>query len=199
MRFLVRLKNDRSFSPKDSKRLTLEIYEAVKGLGVDVGNLRVSSWAVEFDLLADSKRSVDRAVSVLLNQVGGLLTLRELDKPSRQQNSEEAISVGISLFNEERYWESHESFESAWLTVVGSVREVLQAIILLAAALVHLQKDEFDIALSITRRADAKLPNCGVLFQIDLEQLKVMISRILVEGRPIFFKLPMIKAAQTRT
>ncbi|MGA2784052.1 MAG: DUF309 domain-containing protein [Candidatus Bathyarchaeia archaeon] len=177
----------------------MEVYEVVRDLGVDVGNLRVSSWAVEFDLLVDSKRTVDRAVSFLVKQVGGLITIRELDRSSRQQNSDEAIRVGISLFNEERYWESHESFESAWLTAAGSAREVLQAIILLAAALVHLQKDEFDIALSITRRADAKLPNCGVLFQIDLEQLKGMVSRILVEGRPIFFKLPMIKAGQTCT
>jgi hypothetical protein len=194
MRFLVRLKNDRGISPKDSKRLTLEVYAVVKDLGVDVGNLRVSSWAVEFDLLVDSKGAVDRAVSFLVKQVGGLLTIRELDRPSRQQNSDEAIKVGISLFNEERYWESHESFESAWLTAAGSAREVLQAIILLAAALVHLQKDETDIALSITKRADAKLPNYGILFQIDLEQLKRMVSRILVEGRPIFFKLPMINA-----
>ncbi len=193
MRFLVRLKNDRGFTPKDSKRLTLEVYAIVKDLGVDVGNLRVSSWAVEFDLLADSKGVMDRAVGILVKQVGDLLTIRELDVSSRQQNSDEAIRVGISLFNEERYWESHESFEFAWLTAAGSSRELLQAIILLAAALVHLQKDEIDIALSITRRADAKLPNCGVFFQIDLEQLKGVVSRILLEGAPIFFKLPMIR------
>ena len=193
MRFLVRLKNDRGFTPKDSKRLTLEVYAIVKDLEVDVGNLRVSSWAVEFDLLADSKGAMDRAVGILVKQVGDLLTIRELDVSSRQQNSDEAIRVGISLFNEERYWESHESLEFAWLTAAGSSRELLQAIILLAAALVHLQKDEMDIALSITRRADAKLPNCGSLFQIDLEQLKGVVSRILVEGRPIFFKLPMIR------
>ena len=76
----------------------------------DVGNLRVSSSAVEFDILIDSKEAKEQAVSLLVKNLGDLLTVRELDSPSLQ-NSEEAIRAGISLFNEERYWESHESFE----------------------------------------------------------------------------------------
>jgi hypothetical protein len=58
MRFLVRLKNDRCFSPKDVKRLALRAYNVVRIVGADLGNLRVSSSAVEFDLLTDSKEAM---------------------------------------------------------------------------------------------------------------------------------------------
>jgi hypothetical protein len=135
------------------------------------------------------KRLWEQAVSLLVKDLGDLLTVRELDRPLLQ-NSDESIRAGISLFNMERYWESHESFESAWLSTSGRDREVLQAIILLAAALVHLQKDEIEVALSIMRRADEKLPDHGILFQIDLAKLKGVLVQVLAQRRPVFFKLP---------
>ena len=171
------------------------MYEDVKGLGVDVGNLRVSSRAVEFDLLVDSKEQIEKAVSLLVKKVGDLLAVRELDRPSLE-NSDEAVRLGISLFNEERYWESHESFEVAWLRAAGSAREVLQAIILIAASLVHLQKGETEIAFSIMKRANVKLPEHGLLFQIDLTRLKDMVSQMTTSGRPVFFKLPLTNTHQ---
>ncbi len=94
------------------------------------------------------------------------------------------------LFNEERYWESHESLEAAWRPATGDEREILQGIILLAASLVHLQKDEPDIALSIMKRANPKLPQHGTLFGIDLTELKQRVDTIFAENRPIFLKLP---------
>lgn len=189
MRFLIRLKNERGFLPKDARMLAFMAYKAVKVMGADVGNLRVSSSAVEFDLLMNSKDVKEDAVNVLVKNIGGLLTVRDLDRPLSPK-SEEAVSNGILLFNEERYWESHESFESAWLTASGDKREVFQAIILLAAALVHLQKDEYDVAISVMRRADAKLSDHGTLFQVNLAKLKTIVTQALVEGRPTFFKLP---------
>jgi hypothetical protein len=195
MRFLIRLKNDKGFSSRDSKRLSKSLYEEVKRLGADVGNLRVSSRAVEFDLLVDSKELMEKAASLLVKKVGDLLTVRELDRSSLQ-DSNEAVRMGILLFNEERYWESHESLEVAWLRAVGSSREILQAIILIAASLVHLQKGEIEIALSIMKRANAKLPEHGVLFEIDLMRLKAVVSQIIAKGRPIFFKLPVTNTGQ---
>ena len=115
----------------------------------------MSSYAVEFDLLINSKEAMEQAVSLLVRNLGDLLTVRELDRPSLQ-NSEESIRAGISMFNMGRYWENHESFEAVWLSASGRDREVLQGIILLAVALVYLQKDEAKVALSIMRRADAK-------------------------------------------
>lgn len=182
--------NSGGFSPEDAKRLTLVAYEAVKSLGVDVGNLRVSSVAVEFDLLTDSAEAEERAGGILSTKLGPLLGVRELDG-SRLKDRAEAVREGISLFNEERYWESHEALESAWLTALGDDREVLQGIILVAAALVHLQKDEKDVALSILKRASVKLACNGALAGVDLVRLRGMVAQVLKENMPVFFRLPL--------
>ena len=190
MRFLVRLMNGHRFMPKDSRTLTLTAYDLIKSLGADVGNLRVSATAVELDILVPSKEVMDRSLTRLIKIFGESLTIRELDVPTQVPNPRRAVRDGIALFNEERYWESHESLEAAWRSATGVEREVLQGIILLAASLVHLQKDEHDIALSILKRADPKLPQQGTMFGIDLSELKQRVKMILVDNRPAFFKLP---------
>jgi len=190
MRFLVRLKNIHGFAPKDSKALTMTAYDVVRNMGADVGNLRVSAAAVEFDILTPSKEVMERSLTRLVERVGPALTVRELDLPTQVSNPAQAIKEGIVLFNEERYWESHESLEAAWRPATGDEREILQGIILLAASLVHLQKDEPDIALSIMKRANPKLPQHGTLFGIDLTELKQRVDTIFAENRPIFLKLP---------
>ena len=191
MRFLIRLSNKGKYTPADRKRLTTAAYEAVRGLGADVGNLRVSSSAVEFDLLLDSKESMDNAVKVLEKEIGAALTVRELDIESTAQvGSEDAIRLGLKLFNDERYWESHEALEIAWRRFTGPEKEVLQGIILTAAALVHLQKNEPDVALSVLQRGYAKLAvSQGTHFGVDISALKREIDSMLSSGHPIFFKI----------
>ena len=153
MRFLVRLSNESKFAPKDARELTLRSYRAVKEFGGDVGNLRVSTSAVELDLLLKSKANLQTATTSLEKELGPLLTLRELDIPGPRMQAGDAIREGIQLFNEERFWESHEALESAWLTASGADKEILQGLILLAAALVHLQKNDLTVTLSVMRRA----------------------------------------------
>ena len=162
MRFLVRLSNGSKFAPKDARELTLLSYRAVKEFGGDVGNLRVSTSAVELDLLLKSKTNLESATKSLEKELGPLLTLRELDIPRPQRQAGDAIREGIQLFNEERFWESHEALESAWLTASGADKEILQGLILLAAALVHLQKNELTVTLSMMRRPKA---NCPAIIQ----------------------------------
>lgn len=191
MRFLIRLSNNGKYTPVDRKRLTTTSYEAVRGLGADIGNLRVSSSAVEFDLLLDSKESLDKAVKVLAKEMGSTLTIRELDTESTAQvGSDEAIRLGLKLFNEERYWESHEALEIAWRRFTGPEKEVLQGIILIAAALVHLQKAEPDVALSVLQRGYRKLAvSEGTHFGVDISALKREITSMLSSGHSVFFKI----------
>ncbi len=190
MRFLVRFKNTQGFTPKDSRALTKTMYDRIKILNADVGNLRVSQAAIEFDLLVPSKKVMDLCLAKLIERLGQPLTLRELDLPAQISTLERAVETGIALFNEERYWESHESLEVAWRIATGAEREILQAIILLAASLVHLQKDESEVALSIMKRADVKLPQEGTCYTIDLTKLKQRVNELLFEDHPAFFKLP---------
>lgn len=190
MRFLVRLSNERKYVPADRHRLTSLAYEAVRLLGGDIGNLRISSSAVELDLLIDSKANLDKAVQALGNEIGSLLTIRELDVETAPMESAEAVKLGLALFNEERYWESHEALEAAWRRSSGSDKEILQGIILLAAALVHLQKSEQDITLSVMNRAYEKLEKYDTEhFGINLSPLKEKVMGMISSGRPAFFKI----------
>jgi len=195
MRFLVRLANRHGTSPADRKRLSKAAYEAVRRFGADVGNLRVSSSAIEFDLLLESEKKLQESLKLLEGQMGALLTLRKLDVPSPPIPDQEAIRLGLDLFNEERYWESHEALESAWRETEGDEKEILQGLILLAAALVHWQKNEKQVTLSVMKRAFEKLvPHPEEHFGIDMAALTDTLSRMLDSGEPEFLKLTLVKA-----
>jgi len=194
MRFLVRLENKRKYSPADRESLVAHAYQVVRVFRGDVGNLRVSSSAVEFDLIVDSESNAHRAVNALESHLGALLTLRKLDVEAPTIENAQAIKLGIELFNEERYWESHEALEFAWRRTEGQEKEILQALILIAAAFVHLQKDESDVALSVLKRAYDKLGHrSGSHFGIDVETLEEKVGRMLSAGRPYFFKIETTK------
>jgi hypothetical protein len=190
MRFLVRLSNGTKLAPKDARELTLRSYEAVKEFGGDVGNLRVSSSAVELDLLLESKANLQAATQSLESKLGPLLTLRELDMPGSQMEAGEAIREGILLFNEERFWESHEALESAWRRASGADKEILQGIILLAAAFVHLQKNEIAVSLSVMGRVHSKLTGYhSEHLGINIDNLRDDVSRMILAGHPDFLKI----------
>jgi hypothetical protein len=196
MRFLVRLANRDHFIPANGRQLSRLAYEAVKNLGADIGNLRVGSSAVEFDVLVNSEDKLNASLKVLEQRIGPLLTVRKLDVPALPIANTEAIKLGIDLFNEERYWESHEALESAWKNATGDEKEVLQGLILLAAALVHWQKNEEQVALSVMRRARQKLAShLKTWFGIDIAQLTDKIEKILLANKPEFFKLEVEKQA----
>jgi hypothetical protein len=190
LRFLLRLAHDRKLSPKDRKELSKTAWEAVSGHGADVGNLRIATRAVELDLLLDSEAALADCTRALAEIIGPVLTVRKLDVISPPIEKVEAVRHGVELFNEERYWESHELLESAWKESTGVEREVLQGLILLAAALVHWQKNEKEVTLSIMGRALQKLETHDAdLFNVKLDSAKHKVNEILNSGQPIFFQL----------
>jgi hypothetical protein len=190
VRFLVRFANRAGALPADRKQLSKAAYGKVRNFGADLGNLRVSSSAVELDLLLDTKDRLQDSLSALESQIGPLLTIRKLDVRSPPIATQEAIRVGLDLFNQERYWESHEALESAWKMATGDEKEILQGLILVAAALVHWQKNEKQVTLSVIRRARHKLePHRTEYFGVDLARLTGRLDAILDSGKPEFFKL----------
>ena len=190
MRFLVRAANKNDFKPSDARRLLVSTYQVVRGYGADVGNLRVSGTAVELDVLLENEEDLKRVAKALERSLGPILTVRELDTPSPQIEPKVAIREGIAFFNEERYWESHEALESAWRRAEGDEKVVLQGIILVAAALVHLQKNKPPIALGVLKRAREKLgERKGEYFGIDFSDLQTRLAGMLALGQPQFFKL----------
>jgi len=190
MRFLVRLANRGGCEPSDVKALASAAYELVRGYGADVGNLRVSRTAIELDVLLPSRDSLQLATEALQARLGKLLTLRELDTPPPSIDVDQAIREGVGLFNEERYWESHEALEYAWRRAEGPEKEVLQGIILVAAALVHLQKNESGVALGVMARARDKLSAYhGERFGVSIDGLRETLSLMIADKRPGFFKI----------
>jgi predicted metal-dependent hydrolase len=190
IRFLVRLSNGNRASAANHQQLTRRAYDSVRKLGADIGNLRVSSTAIELDLLLESENALQSAVEALENEMGPLLTLRKLDFESPKLEKEQAVKSGLDLFNQERYWESHEALESAWKTASGDEKEILQGLILIAAALVHWQKNERQVALSVLKRARDKLANHETEYSgIDLNGLTNKIEKMLKAEEPEFFKL----------
>jgi len=80
--------------------------------------------------------------------------------------------------------------ESAWRRAYGADKEILQGIILLAAALVHLQKNEIAVTLSVMRRAHSKLTHYhSEHFGINLDNLRDEVSRMISKNHPDFFKI----------
>jgi len=190
MRYLVRLVNGGNSTPADTRALASSAYELVRGYGADIGNLRVSRTAIELDLLLPSKESLGPATHVLEERFGALLNLRELDTPPPPIGVDQAIREGLGLFNEERYWESHEALEYAWRRTEGSEKELLQGIILVAAALVHLQKNQREVALGVMARANAKLaPHHGVHFGVRIDSVCETLARMIAARSPDFFKI----------
>jgi hypothetical protein len=79
VRFLLRFANHAKFLPSDRKPLTMLTYQAVQSLGADVGNLRISSSAIELDLLLESDDRLQEVTKLLERKLGPLLTSRKLD------------------------------------------------------------------------------------------------------------------------
>jgi len=190
MRFLIRVANRAKYEPKDARGLASSCYKALREYGADVGNLRVSRTAIELDLLLPSPNNLQAATAALERKVGPLLTVRELDTINPQTDESRAIREGIEFFNEERYWESHEALEAAWRKAKGPEKEILQGIILIAAAFVHLQKNENDVALGVMKRAHEKLaPHHALHFGVDIDDLKETVSAMLSRTQLEFFRI----------
>ncbi len=96
---------------------------------------------------------------------------------------------GIELFNEERFWESHEMLERIWHPAKGEEREIIQGMILTAAALVHAQKDRNETSLGMLRKAENKLGSAENYEGIDVKQVRQRIDEMLQRGDPKPFKI----------
>jgi uncharacterized protein len=99
------------------------------------------------------------------------------------------LREGVDLFNEERYWESHEVLEQVWSTSTGAGRDALQCLILTAAAFVHYQKNEPEICLSVLKRAREKAGDGTGIHLLKLDGLKENLEGILATGNIRLFKL----------
>ena len=191
MRYLVRLDNNQAYVPKDVKILQTKIRELL-GSTDRIGNLRVSTAAIEFDLFAEQS-DLNRSKNILQAEISKVITLRPLDSRSSTRVTSETLREGIDLFNQERFWEAHEVLEEIWHPATGTDRDAIQGMILTAAALVHYQKNEKSVCVSILGRAKEKLGSLDEFKGLDIRSLRVSIERILEHNTPLLLRIQWVK------
>ncbi|ATH06606.1 hypothetical protein BIY24_01245 [Halobacteriovorax marinus] len=71
------------------------------------------------------------------------------------------LKTGISLYNEEKFWECHEEVEDLWLADYGDdARYVYWVVIQVATSLYHYLDDNLNGAEGMIRKAKRKLEIC---------------------------------------
>jgi hypothetical protein len=187
-RYLVRVANSARYQPKDSQTLARTIRELLGGRET-IGHLRVGSKAVELDLFANDPQELRSRISAIESKIGKVVTLKPLDQLPQAKNKLDIIREGIKLFNQERFWECHEVLEQAWHPAKGIERDIIQGLILTAAGLVHVQRDEIDVSLSMLKKAWVKLGTRESYEGIDLNKARLAINRMLESKHPEAFKI----------
>jgi hypothetical protein len=171
---MLHLKNTR-FVPEDSGHLLARARQVCSGTNTIIRDSRVSTKYVEFDVSID-KSKLDDLVSHL-NPIAPLDHAKHVVEEHIEK--QDAIKLGVSYFNDERFWECHEVLEGVWKNCYEGERDLVQGIILVAAALVHYQKFENDICLSILGRALDKLAKSnGMYHDINIDTLRSKVQAI---------------------
>ena len=171
---MLHLKNTR-FVPEDSGHLLAKARQICSGTNTIIRDSRVSTKYVEFDVSID-KSKLDDLVSHL-NPIAPLDHAKHVVEEHIEK--QDAIKLGVSYFNDERFWECHEILEGVWKNCYEGERDLVQGIILVAAALVHYQKFENDICLSILGRALDKLAKSnGMYHGINIDTLRSKVQAI---------------------
>ena len=122
-------------------------------LGASVKHPRwTSHGALEVDVFTPSVQDFETFLAAI-EPLSKVESTKNLDEPPVFKPKEEILEEARLYFNSERYWECHELLESVWRPAKGDEKKLVQAVILVCAALVHEQRGERDVALGIYRRA----------------------------------------------
>ncbi len=175
---MVHLKNS-GYLPSDASTLLKKADDLTSSLDALIRDTRVSKKYLEFDVSV-AKEYLDLLIEKL-GPLGDLDHARHLVEEKIEK--EEALDGAIFYFNNERFWECHEVLEGVWKKTYEGEKDLVQGIILVAAALVHYQKYENDICISIMKRAMEKLvATTGKYHGIDIDEFKKKVSQIIKTG-----------------
>jgi len=176
---MVHLQNTLQYSPKEATQLLLRARQLVEP-EASIRDARVSKKYIEYDMSIKEGKDL----RPLLTRIEVIAPLASCDEiVERHMEKDKAIMRAVELFNDERYWEAHEVLEYVWKNAAGTEKEILNGIILVAAAFVHDEKDEQDISISILQRAKRKLDRtANKYYEIDIAQIVQELSEIINTG-----------------
>jgi len=175
-RYMLHLKNSSNLNRKMAKDILRESRRLASGMDLILRDCRISKKYVEFDT-SIPQSNLDQLIEKL-SPIGPLDHAKHVVEEIVEK--EQAISDGISYFNNERFWECHEILEGVWKSCTGDEKFLVQGLILVAAGLVHYQKDEDEICISIFNRALTKLETSnGVYHNIDIDKIKNTVTEMI--------------------
>ena len=175
-RYMLHLKNNSDYNRKMANNILLKSRDLAYGMNLILRDCRISKKYVELDT------SIPHAFLDDLIQKLSIIAPLDHAKHVIEETfeKEDAVSQGISYFNDERFWECHEVLEGVWKTIDGEEKQLVNGLILVAAGLVHYQKDEDETCISIFNRALEKLQNSsGVYYKIDVDRVKSLILEMI--------------------
>jgi len=186
IRYMVYLKNEK-YNPKDATSILSLSRNILHDDKIIIRDVRVASHFLELDISIATSSGIGKIKSKL-SQIASIIDIdriieKELDK-------RECLKLARELFNTEKYWKTHEVLEGIWKHTQGDERDLLNGIILVAAALVHYQKAELAICISIMKRALVKLNNSyGKYYDVDIDSLKREVTNMVKSSKVSNFKI----------
>lgn len=149
---------------------------------IRLNDIRIASNHVELDLfcedLEECKKAIGEMFSIVASRIIG------------EDKIEDHYNEALKLFNDERFWEVHEVLENVWRRLQGEEKRIVHGIILLAAAMVHAQKERKEVALSLLRRAYEELRPFEINHKgFNIAYIKSKISEMIEKNEIKPFKL----------
>lgn len=186
-RYMVYLDNPQ-FEPADADLILKKSRELTNSLDIIIRDCRIASDFIELDLSIEKKENIDKVFN-LLKKISSIKEIIEVKE--RHLSKEESIDRAIDLFNDEKYWWSHEALEMVWKEASGHEKQLLNGLILICAALVHFQKNENNICFSILERSMIKFLNVkdSNYYGINIDKIKILIRQILENKKILKFKI----------
>ena len=183
-RYMLHLKNN-GYLPKNSRELVHKARELCSNIA-SIRVARVASKFIELDVSVEKEKF--QTVVDKLSPIGKLDNARHVIE--EEFTKEEGIKDGIFYFNNERFWESHESLEGVWKKCSGREKDLVQGIILVAVAFAHSQKNDDKIGIGMLGRALEKLGDSPSTYQgIDVDRIRNKIAEIQNSGNLSRFEI----------
>ena len=177
---MLHLQNTVPYTPKHATILLQRARELVEP-EASIRDARISKKYIEFDTTIPDDTDMKKIITKF-EAIAPLASYEQISESHLEKDV--AIKRAVQLFNDERYWEAHEALEYVWKNATGIEKELLNGIILVAAAFVHDEKDEQDVCISILQRARKKLePASGIYHGIDTYRIADRISEIINTAR----------------
>src|SRR5688500_12411198 len=186
-RYMLYLDNPQ-FLPENADFILKKAREITNSIKITIRDCRIASRFIELDISLEKKDSIDK-VSNLLNIISSTKEIIEVKE--RHLTKTESINKAIILFNDEKYWWSHEALEMVWKEAIEQEKLLLNGLILICAAYVHYQKNENKICFSILERSMAKFTNVkeSTYHSINIDKIKNIITQILDNKKIIKFRI----------